>query len=78
MKIWNMRSYYDVNISNDKAELCEEIMSVKLFVIVIIDFKRYLSTYCLMQGSCLVCSNFITWNIYLKIRITIFKFKMLV
>jgi len=54
-----MRSYYyDVNISNDKAELYEEIMSVKLFVIVIIDFKRYLSTCCLMQGSCLVCSNF--------------------
>jgi len=27
-------------------------------VIVIIDFKRYPSTYCLMQGSCFICSNF--------------------
>jgi len=31
-------------------------MSVKLLVIVIIDSKGYLSTYCLMQGS--VWSNF--------------------
>jgi len=33
-------------------------MSVKLFVIVIIDFYRYPSTYCLMQGRCFICSNF--------------------
>jgi len=33
-------------------------MSVKLLVIVIIDFKHYPSTYCLMQGSCAICSDF--------------------
>jgi len=34
------------------------MMSVKLFVIVIKVFKRYPSTYCLMRGSCFICSNF--------------------
>jgi len=33
-------------------------MSVKLLVIVIIVFKRYPGTGCLMQGSCFICSNF--------------------
>jgi len=33
-------------------------MSVKWLVIVIIDFKLYPSTYCLMQGSCFICSDF--------------------
>jgi len=33
-------------------------MSVKLFVIVIVVFKRYPSTYCLMQGRCFICSDF--------------------
>ena len=47
-----------VNISNDKAELYEEILSVKVLVIVVIDFKRYPSTYCLMQGRFFDCSNF--------------------
>ena len=32
------------------AKLYEKIMSFKLLAIVIIDFKRYPSTYCLMQG----------------------------
>jgi len=32
-------------------------MSVNLYVIVIIVFKRYPSTYCLMQGSCFICSK---------------------
>jgi len=32
-------------------------MSVKLLVIVIIDFKQYPSTYCLMQGSCVLFIN---------------------
>jgi len=32
-------------------------MSVKLLVIVIIVFKPYPRTYCLMQGSCVICSN---------------------
>jgi len=35
---------------NDKAELYEKTVSVKLLVIVIIDLKQYPSTYCLMQG----------------------------
>jgi len=33
-------------------------MSVKLLVIVIIDFKRYPSTYRLVQRSSFFCSNF--------------------
>jgi len=33
-------------------------MSVQLLVIFIIDFKRYLSTYYLMQGSCFICCSF--------------------
>ena len=37
-------------MSNEKAELYEKIVPVKLLVIVIIVFKRYPSTYCLMQG----------------------------
>jgi len=37
-------------MSNDKAELCEITVSVKLLVNVIIDLKQYQSTYCLMQG----------------------------
>jgi len=36
----------------------EIVMSVKLLVIVNIVFKRYSSTYCLMQGSCFICSDF--------------------
>jgi len=38
----------------DKIEIVIEIMSVKLLVIVIIVFKRYPSTYCLMQGRCFI------------------------
>jgi len=33
-------------------------MSVKLLVIVFIVFKYNPSKYCLMQGSCFVCSDF--------------------
>jgi len=33
-------------------------MSLKLLVIVNIVFKRYASTYCFMQGSCAIKSNF--------------------
>ena len=40
-------------MSNDKPKLYEKIVSVELLVIVIIVIKRYPSTYCLMQGSCL-------------------------
>jgi len=47
-----------VNISNDTAELYEKIVSVKLLVIVIIVFKSYPSTYCLIRGRCVICSNF--------------------
>jgi len=48
-------------------------MSVKLLVIVVIVFKRYSSTYCLMQGSLPFVATFKHWNSYLKIRITTFK-----
>jgi len=34
------------------------IMSIKLFVIVIIDFKRYPNAHCLVQGRGFICSNF--------------------
>jgi len=37
--------------------LYEKRMSVELWVIVIIVFKHYPSTYCIMQGSCFICSN---------------------
>ena len=58
------------------AELYETIMSVKLFIIVIIDFKCYPSTYCLVQGF--IYSNFQNWkNIYLKIRITTFNYPLM-
>jgi len=40
-----------------KIDIVIENHSVKLLVIVIIDFKSYPSTYCLMQGSCFICSN---------------------
>jgi len=33
-------------------------LKVKLFVLVIIVFKRCPSTNCLMQGSCFICNNF--------------------
>ena len=38
--------------------LYKKIVSVKLLVIVITVFKRYPSTYCLMQGSCFICNYF--------------------
>jgi len=42
-------------------------MSDKLLVIVIIVFKHYPSTYCLMQGSCFICSNVLK-KYFLKTR----------
>ena len=35
----------------------EKNVSVKLLAIVIIVFKRYPSTHCSMQGSCVICSK---------------------
>jgi len=32
-------------------------MSVQLLVSISLVFKRYPSTYCLMQGSCFICIN---------------------
>ena len=53
MKKRNIPSHYEVNISNDKAELYEKIVFVKLLAIFVIVFQRYPSTYYLMQGySC--------------------------
>jgi len=46
-------------------------MSVKLFVIVIIVFKRYPSTYCLMQRSYL--KRLLKFEHFTSIRITTFK-----
>jgi len=40
-------------------------VSVKLLFIVIVDFKRYPRTYCLMQGSCFICSSFFKLEKYL-------------
>ena len=74
MNILSIRCQYKVNISNDKPELYEKSVSVKLLVIVIVVFKRYPSTYCLMQGSCFICSNIEKLKRkYLKIRVTAFK-----
>ena len=53
-------------------ELSLKIKSFKLKVIVIVVFKRYPSTCCLMQDSCAICSNFSDF-VYLKIRITSFN-----
>ena len=39
-------------------KLSSKFMSIKLLVIVIIDFKHYLSTHCLIQDICFICSNF--------------------
>jgi len=36
-----------------------------LLVIVIKDFKRYQSTYCLMQGRGFICSIFKNWKTFL-------------
>jgi len=50
VNILNIRSHYKVNISNNIAELYEKIVSVQLLVIVIIDFKRFSSTYKLFNA----------------------------
>jgi len=44
-------SRYKANMSNDKAELFEKTLSVKLLVIIIIAYQRYPSTYCVMPAS---------------------------
>jgi len=47
-------------------------MSVKLLDIVVIAFKYYSNTYCLLQCSCFVCSSFPHTH-KKQIRITTFK-----
>jgi len=39
----------------------KKVMSVNLLVIVIIYFKIYPSTYCLMQGMCSFVATFKIW-----------------
>ena len=57
-------SYFEVKCSNFESRykwnnyLALNNMSVKLLVIVIIDFKLYPSTYCLGQDRCFICSYF--------------------
>ena len=46
------------SFSTKETTTNQKIMSVKLLFIVIIDFKPYPSTYCLMQGSCFIRRNF--------------------
>jgi len=59
MKIKNICSHYEINLSNDKAEFYEKIMSVKLLVIVIIIvFKRYPSIVYIMQARCFIEATF--------------------
>jgi len=43
-------------------EIVIEIMSVKVLVIVDTVYRRYPSTYGLMQGSCFICRDFENWN----------------
>ena len=50
----NITSHYEVNISNDKSELYEKIVSIKLMVIFLNDFLRFPSTTCLKQGCCFI------------------------
>jgi len=60
MNILNIHSHHEVNISKfNKAELNEKIFSVKLLFTVIIVYKRCPSTYCVIQGRCFICSNWI-------------------
>ena len=47
-----------VKCSNLKVATNETTSLHQLLVIVIIVFKHYPSTYCLMQVRCLICSNF--------------------
>jgi len=57
--IWNSASFINTVVKEFKEamHMCQDrncrgkSVSVKLLVIVIIDFKRYPSKYCLMQGS---------------------------
>ena len=71
----NAWTHYEVNISNDEVELYGKIVFIKLLVIVIIDYKRYPSIYCLMQYRCFICSKYELRKhiIYLNIRITTFN-----
>ena len=46
---------------------------VQLLDIVIMVSNLYPSTYCLIQGSSFICSNFKISTFYLKIRITTFN-----
>jgi len=48
---------------------------MSLSVIVIVEFKLYLSTYCLMKGRYFLCSKFYNFKKknYLKIRIKTFN-----
>ena len=60
MKQWSQYMY----IKWLKAELYVKIVSVKLLVIVMIDFKHFPSTDCLMQGWCVICSDYKIGNIF--------------
>jgi len=46
------------NRKKNYKELYEKIESVKVLFIVIIVFKLYSFTYCLMKGSCFICRVF--------------------
>ena len=56
----------EITFCGQRKKLLLNIMSVKLVVIVIIVFKRYSSTYYLMQCNCVIRSNFIVWNMSSK------------
>ena len=60
LELRNMKSHLlQVYLSaRAQIEIDIENMPVKLLVTVIIVFKCYSSTYCLMQGSYFICSDF--------------------
>ena len=60
LELRNMKSHLlQVYLSTRaQIEIDIENMPVKLLVTVIIVFKCYPSTYCLMQGSYFICSDF--------------------
>ena len=78
MNIQNIHSHYEVNLSNYKAELYEKIVSVKLFVIVIIDSSAIQEHIVSFKVDVSFVATFKNWkNIHPKIRVTTFNFESL-
>jgi len=54
-----MNVYYVTQVLKQRINIKMCLYYIQtMLVIVIIVFKRYPSRYCLMQGSCFICSDF--------------------